>query len=190
MFEFISDLPQLQQTLWYVALPCTLVFLLLVISSLFGVGEDIDTTVDADVDIEHSSTIFGTLSFKNLINFLTFFSWSAIVLLTYGITHLVALPVAIVFGVGLTALLNMLFMLLLHFQQDNTTNIADAEGKSGEVYLTIPKNGIGKVEIVLNGARRIYAAKAVGSKKIVTGSRVIVVDVEPNDGVLIVSHDI
>ena len=82
-------------------------------------------------------------------------------------------------------------MLLLKFQQDNTTKIQDAIDKQGEVYLTIPKgkNKTGKVELILNGARRIYTAKSYG-EKIPTNSKIIVVDVDKSSGMLIVTKDV
>lgn len=198
MFDFLNEVSVAEKTLWYIALPSTIIFVLMLISTLFGVGgedgDGVDTDIDADVDgdVEHSGIdILDMISFKNLVYFLTFFSWAGISLIGWNIPVIFSVLISLIVSIVFTGVLNMLFVLLLRLQQDSTTKIEDAIGKTGEVYLTIPKgkDSFGKVSLILNGAKRIYSAKTY-NEKISTKSKVIIVDVDKSTGTLVVTKDI
>ncbi len=195
--EFVSRAVQfimsesIIQTLMYIAIPSTLIFILLIVLTMFGFGDDID---DIDVDdpgdgVEgHPTSLLGSISFKNAVYFLMFFSWGAITLIQFGVNHLLSLIIAIVAALAFTMLLNAALLLLLRLQEDNTTRLSDAQDLYGEVYLTIYKNKTGKVELVLNGAKRIYDARA--DKGIIkTGSKVKIIDTDEDTGILTVTKD-
>lgn len=197
MLDFLTEVSTAEKTLWYIAIPSTIIFLLMLASALFGLGgEDGDThgdvDIDTDVDHDHSGfDIWDMISFKNLIYFLTFFSWVGLTLLGWTIPLIFSILIALVASIGFTSLLNMMFVMLLKLQEDSTTKIEEAIDKTGEVYLTIPKGKTkyGKVKLILNGANRVYKAKSY-SEKLPTGTKIIVVDVEKSTGTLVVTKDI
>lgn len=193
MFDFIGDLPAIQQTLWYIAIPCTIIFILFLISTLVGLGgegADLDADTDLDIDGDHDFDFWGMISVKNLFNFLTFFSWTGLTAFEWNFPTFIAIPFAIVFAIAFTFLLNMIFMVLLKFQEDKTTKITDTINKTGEVYLTVPKGGkrSGKVEVIVNGAKRIFNAVSADNT-IRTGNKVLVLDVNEKNQ-LIVAKDV
>jgi membrane protein implicated in regulation of membrane protease activity len=177
------------QTLMYIAIPSTIIFLLLIILTMFGFDSDID---DIDIDdpgdgIEgHSTSLLDSISSKNAVYFLMFFSWTAITLINFGMNHLLALIISIVASIIFVMLLNLTLIFLLRLQEDNTTKLSDAIDLYGEVYLTIHKNKTGKVELVLNGAKRIYDARA-DKGTIETGTKVKIKDTDEDTGTLTVT---
>ena len=117
----------------YAALPASIFFMVLVGLSLFSdvlgdnadgahgdfttdhdaSGVDHDHSSSSDHDHEHNhSTFVKFLTLKNIVYFVTFFSWSGIVALEHGASENVALTVATLAGVGLTIGLNSLFLFL------------------------------------------------------------------------------
>jgi membrane protein implicated in regulation of membrane protease activity len=177
------------QTLMYIAIPSTIIFILLIILTMFGFDSDID---DIDVDdpgdgIEgHPTSLLSSISFKNAVYFLMFFSWTAITLINFGMNQLLALNISVVASILFVILLNLTLTFLLKLQEDNTTKIKDAIDLYGEVYLTIHKNKTGKVELVLNGAKRIYDARS-DKGTIKTGTKVKIIDTDEDTGTLIVT---
>jgi membrane protein implicated in regulation of membrane protease activity len=176
----------------YIAIPSTLIFLLLIILTMFGFDSDLDDIEIDDVGdgIEgHSTSMLDSISFKNAVYFLMFFSWTAITLIQFGVHHLLSLIVSIVASVAFTMILNASLYFLLRLQENNTTKISDAKDLYGEVYLTVRKNKTGKVELVLNGAKRIYDARA-DKGTIKTGTKVKIIDTDEDTSVLTVSVDL
>jgi len=177
------------RTLMYIAIPSTIIFILLIVLTMFGFDSDID---DVDIDdpgdgIEgHPTPLINSISFKNAVYFLMFFSWISITFIQFGTNHLLSLIFGIVGALLFTLILNSSLMLLLRLQENNTTKLSDAQDLYGEVYLTIRKNKTGKVELVLNGAKRIYDARAVKGT-IKTGTKVKIIDTDEDTGILTVT---
>jgi len=136
----------------------------------------------------HSTSLLNSISFKNAVYFLMFFSWISITFIQYGTNHLLSLIFGIVGSLLFTLLLNISLTLLLRLQEDNTTKLSDAQDLYGEVYLTVYKNKTGKVELVLNGAKRIYDARA-DKGTIKTGSKIKIIDTDEDTGILTVTKD-
>ncbi len=84
-----------------------------------------------------------------------------------------ALAAAVLFGVALAALLIKLLMKMRGLETSGTLNVRNAVGSTGVVYLTVPPEGAGQVEIVLQG--RLVTWDAVSAAAPVpTGARVVV----------------
>lgn len=77
------------------------------------------------------------LTFRNFINFLLGFGWSAVLLTNIPWGWRMVISVAI--GCGLVALVMYLFKWLSHMQQSGNINVyRSAAGCTGTTYLTIP----------------------------------------------------
>ena len=128
----------------------------------------------------HSSGM-NLLTFRNFINFLLGFGWSAVLLTNIPWGWRMVISVAI--GCGLVALVMYLFKWLSHMQQSGNINVyRSAAGCTGTTYLTIPgaRAGEGKVQITIGGAVREYGAVTDGDT-LPTGTRIRVVEVvDPN----------
>lgn len=156
------------QTLWVLAISATLIFVIQSIMTF--VGMDSNTDFDADFDGDMSTdgsgeaTPFQLFTFRNLINFMLGFSWTAIALRTYTENTTVILIVAVMVGVLLVTAVMYLFKWMSGMQQSGTIKPNEAIGCKGSVYLTVPANrsGEGKVQISIRGAIREYDALTEG----------------------------
>ena len=186
-----AGLSLLMKILWSVTLCATLVFV--VQSVLTFVGADTDAGFDLDVEAEAGelSNIEGgseLYTFRNFVNFVLGFGWSAI-LLQDSITSVpLLIVVSAVIGCALVAAVMYLFKWLASMQQSGNIDLAaSAKGCEGSVYLTIPaaRAGEGKVQISINGAVREYNAITEAEKDLPTGAPVRVVDVVNANTVLV-----
>jgi membrane-bound ClpP family serine protease len=62
-------------------------------------------------------------------------------------------------------------------QTEGTINIQNTIGSEGNVYLGIPKNGTGQVQIIVQGSLKIFDAVSKSRNMIATGEKVQVVGV-------------
>ena len=183
----------IMKILWGVTLAASLIFIIQ--SILTFVGADADTNFDTDVDmsmdgadlsnIEVGSNLY---TFRNFVNFILGFGWSAI-LLQDSITSVpVLILVSVLIGAALVTAVMYLFKWLASMQQSGNIdlNIA-AKGCEGTVYLTIPaaRAGEGKVQITIAGAVREYNAVTESEETLKTGTPIRVVDVINNSTVLV-----
>lgn len=180
--------------LWGVTLAASLVFIIQSVMTFIGadageggIDTDIDTGFDseaADATVEGGTNLY---TFRNFVNFILGFGWSAI-LLQEKITSIpLLLIVSAIIGVVLVAVVMYLFKWLSSMQQSGNINLYKAaEGCNGSVYLTIPgqRSGEGKVQISINNSVREYNAVTDGDT-LKTGTPVRVVEAISPDTVLV-----
>lgn len=180
-----TSLSVIMKVLWGVTLAASLVFVIQTIMTFIGADAggdfDVDGSVDFDVDdpsaMGHSG--MNLYTFRNLINFLLGFGWTAILLQDSINSTAVLLIVAVLVGLALVAIVMYLFKWLSGMQQSGNIDVyKSAVGCHGKVYLTIPgeRAGEGKVQITINNAVREYAALTDGDT-IKTGTPIKVVEV-------------
>ena len=181
-----ASLSVAMKILWGVTLSASLIFLIQSILTFIGADSDssgIDTDFDtgfdseaADAAVEGGNNLY---TFRNLINFLLGFGWSAILLQDKITSIPLLIIVSAAIGVGLVALVMYLFKWLSSMQQSGNINLYKlAVGCSGTVYLTIPgeRQGEGKVQISISNAVREYDAVTDG-ESLKTGTPVRVTEV-------------
>ena len=180
-----AGLSLIMKILWGVTLAASLIFIIQSIMTF--VGADADTNFDVDVDtsmdgadlsnIEGGSNLY---TFRNFVNFLLGFGWSAILLQDSIPSTGLLILVSVIIGVALVAAVMYLFKWLSGMQQSGNINLQkSAAGCEGKVYLTIPaaRSGMGKVQITIAGAVREYDAITESEQALKTGSSIRVVDV-------------
>lgn len=177
------------KVLWAVTLSASLIFVIQSVMTFIGLGSDMDSDLpdevsDGSFDADPSMNL---LTFRNLVNFLIGFGWSAI-LLKDKISSIALLAfVALLIGVALVVLVMYLFKWLYSMQASGNINVRkDAVGCLGSVYLAIPgeRSGEGKVQITINNSVREYGAVTDG-EALPTGAQIRVVEVISENTLLV-----
>ncbi len=188
-----AGLSLVMKILWSVTLTASLIFIIQ--SILTFIGADADSNFDVDVDTSMDGSDLSNIdggsnlyTFRNFINFLLGFGWSAI-LLQESITSVpVLIIVSVIIGVALVAAVMYLFKWLAGMQQSGNIDVEKvARGCEGTVYLTIPaaQGGEGKVQISISGSVREYNAVTDNEEDLKTGMAIRVVDVVNSHTVLV-----
>ena len=201
MIDWWNSLEPAMKVLWAVTLSASLVFIIQTVMTFLGAAGDtdfdintdmdtagpsdiVDGSVDVGADVDtgetgHLGTGMNLLTFRNFINFLIGFGWTAILLKDSIPATGLRMLIAILVGVVLVAIVMLLFKWLTDMQQSGNINVfKSAVDCEGTVYLTIPgeRAGEGKVQITINNAVREYAAVTDGPT-LKTGQRIRVVEV-------------
>ena len=136
--------------------------------------DDIDHATHADTDSGLKIlTIQGMTAFVMMFG-LTGYALSRSSLLGSVLT----IALGILVGVFAMWLIAKGFALMRSLQSSGTMQIYEAMGQEGTVYLTIPAEGIGKVQVAISG--RLTVADAVSMDKVTlkTGERVCISEID------------
>ena len=155
-------------------------------SILTFVGADADSDFDVDVDTSIDGADLSNIdgganlyTFRNFVNFILGFGWSAILLQDSVPNVVLRVIISVIIGLALVVAVMYLFKWLAGMQQSGNINLQrSAAGCEGKVYLTIPeaRSGSGKVQITINGAVREYDAITESETALKTGTSIRVVD--------------
>ena len=189
-----ASLSLVMKILWGVTLAASLIFIIQSILTFIGadagdggIDTDFDTGFDteaADAAVEGGTNLY---TFRNFVNFILGFGWSAILLQEKIHSVPLLLIVSVIIGVALVAVVMYLFKWLSGMQQSGNINVyKSAVGCNGTVYLTIPadRGGEGKVQISINNAVREYDAVTDGDA-LKTGTPIRVTEVINANTVLV-----
>lgn len=181
-----DQLPLMGKIYWILAVPSTAIFLILLILSFFGADADAD--IDGDIgDVDFSEGIGGfIINFKSIMSFIMMFGWAGIISMTFDLSIGFTIIVAVITGfVSLIAVATLLYF-ISKMSYSGTMQIDNAIGKVGTVVLRIPekKQGLGQIQINVQGSLRTLDAMTEEKEKISSGQSVQVIDVQ--DDVLIV----
>ncbi|MBQ4390304.1 MAG: hypothetical protein II824_10140 [Bacteroidales bacterium] len=188
-----AELSLVMKILWGVTLTASLVFIIQSILTFVGADADSDFDLDVDTSLDGSdlSNIDGganLYTFRNLVNFILGFGWSAILLQDSIPSAALRIVVSVVIGMALVVAVMYLFKWLAGMQQSGNINLQkSAAGCEGKVYLTVPaaRGGEGKVQITIGGAVREYNAVTESETPLKTGTPIRVVDALNANTVLI-----
>ena len=202
MTEWWTSLEPAMKVLWAVTLSASLVFVIQTVMTFLGAAGDGDFDINSDFDADapgdladgsvdvgtqdlsghdtgHAGGGMNLLTFRNLVNFLLGFGWTALLLQDAVPSVSLRLLIATLVGVALVTIVMLLFKWLTGMQESGNINVyKSAVDSQGTVYLTIPgeRAGEGKVQITINNAVREYAALTDGPT-LKTGTRIRVVEV-------------
>lgn len=188
------SLSVVMKILWGVTLAASLIFLIQSILTFIGadggdggIDADFDSGFDteaADAAVEGGTNLY---TFRNFVNFILGFGWSAILLQDKITSIPLLLILSAVVGVALVAIVMYLFKWLSSMQQSGNINLYKAAvGCNGTVYIPIPgeRQGEGKVQLSINQSVREYNAVTDG-EALKTGAQIKVVEVLSPDTVLV-----
>ena len=191
MGDWWSSLSGLEQVYWSIAVPFTVIFLILLAITVFtGVDTDMpDGDVDADIESDHGIG-FQFITLKNIIGFFTIFAWSGLVCIDAGLSTVATVIVSFIAGIIMMVIMATLFYYMSKLQSSGTLIVKKAINGIAEVYLTIPgkRKGMGKVQIKIQGSLRELDAITEEENDIPTGTMVTVKDVV-NDEILVVQSN-
>lgn len=173
MIEYWTHLTPAMKTFVGLGAISSVVLTLQMLLAMFGGDMD---GLDSDVDIPDAGEggATGILSIRTIGAFFTGFGWSGAAMLQAGHGTGAATFVGLTVGSIFMALIFYLMSYLHSLRQEGTINYANAVGKIGSVYLPIPphRQGIGQIEVLVQGRLKIVQAISDNDEKI--GNRVAV----------------
>ncbi len=181
----------MEQFFWVVAIFSSVVFILVFVISLLGFDTDsgIDMDIDADVDTgtDADGGDFPFFSLKALTAFATFFSWTGVLLTGEGRSVWEIIPYSIISGLIAMALVVFLLKKFSDFTESGTADLLDLIFEKGDVYIPIPPKqlGSGKIHVTLNKSLRELSAVTQDDQPIKTGEKVRVLEILPENVLLV-----
>lgn len=188
IFPVWSELDLMSQVYWVITVPSTVIFLLLLVLTIFG--SDADTDIQTDLDhsfIDGDGIPFQFLSVKNIVGFFTLFGWSGLGFLSVGMAPWLVIILSFICGFLMMLAMAALFYFMSKLAESGNMNLKNAIGRSGDVYLTIPANrkGMGKVQVTVQGTLETLDAVTDDSEDIPTLALIQVKDVINNQILLV-----
>jgi len=184
--EMFSMMDTYLQGFWFIAIPVSIIFIIQTIMTFVGANASDGLTADFDGDFSGADAPFQLFSLRNLTNFLLGFGWAGVAFYPMVENKFLLTIIAAAVGVGFVLIFFLVIKQLLKLSEDNTFKINDLKNKTGEVYLKIPAQnlGKGKVLISLKGTNHELYAITNSSTEILSGELIKVVDIK--DEILIV----
>jgi membrane protein implicated in regulation of membrane protease activity len=154
---------------------------------IIGIGGAADSdAIDVHSGLGDTDVSFHFISITGITAFFLMFGLSGLAVMKKADSPVwLAVLAGLAVGSFTMWLIALVFSGLSKFQSDGTIRMENALGQEGVVYLGIPGDGIGKVQIVIQGGQKIFDARASDKAAFRTGDRVRVVSVTP-DNMLIV----
>ena len=147
---------------WGFAIGGSVIFALIALATLFGMGGaesgDVDVDMDGEIDIVHPDSglfDFKLFSFRSILAFVAMFGWGGVV---FGDKGWLGLAAATGCGLVTMVITAVLIRSILKLQQSGTRSNDTLIGKKGTVYLAIPAGGRGKVVLDLGDSTREVVA--------------------------------
>ena len=154
---------------------------MMLIGGGFGDSEFDSPTDTGDVDMgdDHADAdiSFKLLSVQGLTSFFMMFGLVGLAILRANLHVIISIIGGTLAGFVTVAITGLIFTQMKRLQTDGTIDINNSIGSDGSVYLTIPKNDTGKVQIIVQGSLKIFDAISSNKKQIPTGEKVRVVGV-------------
>lgn len=181
MYETFRSLDLTLQVFWALAILSSVVFIIQAIMTFMGfdADTDFDAPDSADMSDSFDASGFHLVSFKSIVSFILGFSWTG-VLFWDDFENTVWLCLLATFvGLVFMAIIAWALYMVMKLDKDNTFRLADAVGKTADVYLRIPasKQETGKITISVNGSMHELEAMTESAEPIATGSKVRIVSV-------------
>lgn len=182
MLTWWNNLNLPQQIFAVFAIPATVILVIQTVLLLLGMGSEsgadaADDGADdggfAEDGIDPGLRIF---TVRGLVAFFAVGGWIGIALIDQGLQIVTASLLALAAGTLALLFVAWLFKVLLHLQSSGNVDIANATGKTGNVYLRIPGGGrgSGKVTLTIQERTREFDAVTENEQELPTGSEVIV----------------
>jgi len=156
------------------------------IMMLVGMDHGTDGDFDAggqDFDGHHADSDVGfkLLSLQGITSFLMMFGLVGMALYSQSkMGILISMIGATAAGLASVWIIAKMFSMVIRLQSSGTIPIDSTVGSHGQVYLTIPENGSGRVLVKVRNSLREYDAISHDNHKIATGAPIRVVWVDGN----------
>ena len=184
-------LPFIEIIYWASTIIGGTLFILRLGTMLYG-GDISDDGLDAslgagDGAIDHADTdaSFKLLSVQGLTSFFMMFGLVGLALLRANFHIFITVIGGTIAGLITVGITGFIFSKMRGLQSEGTIHPRNAIGSKGNIYLTIPENGTGQVQVVVQGALKIFDAVSIDKKKVSTGEAVEITGIE-SETILIV----
>jgi hypothetical protein len=179
MIDYFNSLDWVMQLYIALAILGGIIFIIQLVMLFLGSGGfgDIGDTDVSGGSMDASAYALKFFSFQNLSGFFLMFGF--IGAYTQNQTHneFISFFAALVSGLIISFVMSKFMKMMLKLQSSGNINYQTAVGLNGTVYLNIPANGCGQIQIAVKG-RMIYPnAVSVDHVEIKTGTRISVVSV-------------
>lgn len=182
MDEFFIGWTGLEKFFLLCAIFGGVVFIFKLALQFIGADTDLDGGVDmGHVDTGHldhadSDLSFKILSLQGLTAFFMMFGLTGLTIARgFGLGALIASVGATAVGLGTAWVIAKLMTMMIGMQSSGTLDVKNAVGQEGTVYLTIPADGIGKVQIDIQNRLQEFEAVSNDNTEIKTGKQIKVV---------------
>lgn len=182
MLETLNEIWQqagaLERTYWIFAVPSSLFFLVIIVTTFIG-GGDLEAS-PADLDTEVETGVAGQyFTLKNLVGFFLLFSWTGLACLHAGVGTGVTVLLSVLAGTLMLLAMAWLFRAISGMAESGTLRMQNAVGCTANVYMNIPgaRGGIGKVHVTVQGSLRELDALTDDERTLTTGTVVRVEEV-------------
>lgn len=180
MEAFYSSLSPVQKVFLFCALVGGIIFVIRMILMVVGLGDH-----DAhDGGLDHadghgdSDVSFKLFSLHGLTCFFMMFGLVGLGLSRqFWVPDIIAAAVGTIAGLFTFWIIARLFSSMTKLQSDGTLKLSNAIGQQGKVYLTIPAEGTGQVQVSFQGRLMIYDAISADKEEIKTGDQIVVIDI-------------
>ena len=168
-----SSLDLYLKIMWGIAIPFSVIFIIQMIMTFIGMGDQGEISGDADADSD-TGIPFQFFTFRNFINFFLGFSWAGITFYDAIASKVWLTLVSLFIGLLLVAIVMALLYALSKTTQSGNIDIKNAIGCPATVYFTIPAagKGTGKIQMTIQQAVREYDAISESAEPIRTGGMV------------------
>jgi len=175
-----------QQFFFVVAVFSTLVFLVQLVLTLMGIGDQdvggVDVPDGFDLDhpgMEAHSTGAGMLSVRTVLAFLVGFGWAGVLAFAYDFHIILVLAIASFVGLIFMSVVFLLMRAIYSLSDVGTVDLRNARGQAGTVYTPIPasKTGKGQIQVTVQGRLREVPSITDEAESLPTGTPVRVVRV-------------
>jgi hypothetical protein len=171
--EFLNSLEPLLKTLWFIAIPTSIIFLIQATMTFAGMDSSDGVNADFDSNLDHTEAPFQLFSLRNLIHFLLGFSWTGISFYNSISNTTVLLILSFVVGVSFVVAFFFIITQIQRLAENNSFRIENTINQIGTVYLTIPerKSGKGKVQVSVRGS--FHELDAITEKEKIESSAMV-----------------
>ncbi len=179
--EWWAALGGIEKVFWGISIVFSVLFFIQFVLSLVGLDFETDTEFESNYDSGFSpDASFTILSVRSFIAFFTFFGWTGVSVIGNGGSNLWAVGLGTLAGFSAMLLVGYIMFLFARLQDDGSVfNAYEAIDEIGTVYLRIPpmQQGVGKVQIKLQGSLKEVDAVTRDDEQIPTGASIKVIDV-------------
>jgi hypothetical protein len=142
-------------------------------------GGDVSGDFDTGVTGDHADAdvSFKLISIQGMTSFFMMFGLVGLALLKANVPVFLTVVGGIIAGFITVGITGLVFTQMKRLQTEGTIDIQNTIGTEGSVYLTIPKNGTGQVQLIAQGSLKIFDAVSNNKNAIATGENVRVTGV-------------
>ena len=115
---------------------------------------------------------FRMLSIRSLLAFGMLSSWAGALYLQRGASSWLAILYAVLWGSAGMLVVGLFFWLLPRLSEEGTAQLGTAVGRTGQVYMDIPKDGVGQVRILVGNTIKFVKARSVSGEDLPAGTAV------------------